>query len=353
MSNNNDAIELAPPPLQNVVPAYPFQEFSDDENIVAFFTAYNTLAQQYLLWANQVPLSVYTNANVSGPLLDWVMTGIYGIERPVFSSLMRKFRAGLGVLPLGARALAEGVLTQSGTATPASDDYYKRVATWILYIGDGHYFNVEVLRKKVARFLYGSNGTDVTVAQAQTVSIVAEVIQPPPPPVLSSIPGGTFGARRYGVWQSYVNSIGETVVGPPAALTVAANNLLIVGSAPPENGALDYNTYVNILSTNPTKFKGALGTFALGTQSLAGNNHAPVNPATKQNPTPIPIGTSWSEPATGLINGAPLPTSNTSNTLGGFIITVPPSISASYFQQAMQQSILPFPFQFTATVVIS
>jgi hypothetical protein len=355
MSNSNDAIKLSPQPLQNIIPSYPFQEFSDDENIVAFFTAYNQLAQGYLNYANETPLSVYTSPAISGPLLDWIMNGIYGIERPVFSSLMRNFVGGLAVFPLGTISLGEGKLYQSGTATPATDDYYKRVGTWTLYLGDGRYFNTTNLRKKVARFLYGVSGTDITLAQTQTVSIASEILPPPPPPVLSSIGGGSFGARTYGVWESYVNSIGETVVGPPASLTVAAGNLLVVGSAPPENGALDFNVYVNLLSTNPLFFHGALGTVTLGTTPLGGNNHSPVTPATKQNATPIPIGTNWTEPATGLIVGSALPTANTSNTLGGYIITVPKAAgaAASYFQQAMQQSILPTPFMFTFTVVLA
>lgn len=168
MSNN---IGIPPLPLQTIIPSYPYQEYSDDPNVVAFFNAYNTLAQQYLDWYNETPLAVYTNPNISGPLLDWIGQGIYGIKRPVFSSLMRKFRGGLNSFPLNSVAINGNHLFQSGSATSATDDYYKRVLTWWNYVGDGRHFNLMVLRKKVARFLYGVNGTDCTLSQAQTVSI--------------------------------------------------------------------------------------------------------------------------------------------------------------------------------------
>jgi hypothetical protein len=167
----SDSISTPALPLQNVVPAYPYVEYSDDPNVVAFFTAYNILAGGYLAWFNSTPLGVYTSASVSGPLLDWVMNGIYGISRPVFSSLARRFVAGINSMPINTAAINTGKLYQSGSAVEATDDYYKRVATWWLYLGDGRYFNITTLRKKVARFIYGVNGTDITLSQAQSISI--------------------------------------------------------------------------------------------------------------------------------------------------------------------------------------
>ena len=48
----------------------------DDSDIQAFFYSYNALAQTYLDWFNQTPIGVYTNANISGPLLDWIANGL-------------------------------------------------------------------------------------------------------------------------------------------------------------------------------------------------------------------------------------------------------------------------------------
>jgi hypothetical protein len=171
----SDSIAAPTLPLQNILPAYPYQQYADDVNICAFFTAYNTIASSYLAWQNQVPWSVYTNAGVNGPLLDWIGQGIYGIPRPVFSTLATFFRgAALDAVPLDTIAIDGSSISETGTAITATDDYYKRVLTWFTYIGDGQHFNAMVLRRKIARFLYGVNGTDITLSQVQTVSIAVQ-----------------------------------------------------------------------------------------------------------------------------------------------------------------------------------
>jgi len=321
-----------PSPLQTIIPSYPYQEYADDENVVAFFTALNTIAQTYLDWFNGTSLAVYTSPSISGPLLDWVGNGIYGIARPVFSSEMTIYIAGLNAMALNVAALNGNEFFQSGTATIATDDYYKRVLTWWLYAGNGgnregvgRYFNNEVLRLKVARFLYGVNGTDVTLTQAQTVQIQPKALSSPPTPSVSYVAGGSLAAATYHAQTSYVNSLGETLAGGVSSIAVPANSRLVVDSPAAENGAVSYNVYAYIGS----------------------------GPATKQNASPIPIGTNWTEPTSGLITGSALPAANSSNSPGNFIITVPAGQASIYFQQAMNQGLLAFPFVFTATVVIA
>jgi hypothetical protein len=159
-------------PLASIIPSYAYQEYSDDPNIVAFFDAYNALAQSYLTWFNQTPLAIYTNASINGPLLDWVGNGIYGVARPVFSTLRTFYRpAAVNNIPLNVMAINGSRYSQSGSATLANDDYYKRVLTWNTYIGNGRYFTIPTLRMRVARFLYGVNGTDVTLDEAQNVQV--------------------------------------------------------------------------------------------------------------------------------------------------------------------------------------
>ena len=160
-------------PLQDVIPSYLYQQFSDDEDLQAFVNAYNSITQSYLGWFNQTPLAIYANPTISGPLLDWILNGIYGIERPVFSSLTTRYVAGLNAYPVNVVAVNGKQYFQSGTAVIATDDYYKRTATWWLYIGQGRYFNATLLRMKVARFLYGVKGTDITLSQAQSVSVAS------------------------------------------------------------------------------------------------------------------------------------------------------------------------------------
>jgi hypothetical protein len=342
-------------PLQTQIPSYPYIQFQDDLNIDAFFDSYNSISSGYLAWSNSTPLSVWSSANISGPLLDWIGQGIYGISRPVFSSLVRRFRAGLNSRPLNTQALNSGKLFQSGSATPATDDYYRRVLTWWLYVGNGRNFNVEVLRLKVARFIYGVNGTDVTLAQAQTIHIEPQGVLSPMSPVLSSVAGGALSAHRYGVQATYTNSLGETLAGPTAALSVASSHLLVVASPSPMNGATGWYPYVNILNAL-TAHKNGLNSRPLNTRALNSGGTLPVSAPTRQVTTgPIAIGTNWTEPTSGLIAGVALPTTNTSNAPPNIIITVPAAAgqASQLFAQAMSQNLLAFPFWATATVVIA
>src|ERR1700677_2607775 len=169
-----DSIASPTPPLANVIPAYIYQQYADDENVTAFFTATNQLAQGYLSWFNSTPLALYTSPNISGPLLDWIGQGIYGITRPVISTLSTSsVFAALDAVPLDTIAIDGSSSSSTGSAFPANDDFYKRVITWQTYIGDGRTFNAMVLRKRIARFLYGANGTDITASQAQAVSVAS------------------------------------------------------------------------------------------------------------------------------------------------------------------------------------
>ena len=43
-------------PLPNVIPAYVYDQYSDDENVQGFFEVLNAMAQGYLDWFNQTPL---------------------------------------------------------------------------------------------------------------------------------------------------------------------------------------------------------------------------------------------------------------------------------------------------------
>jgi hypothetical protein len=341
-------------PLQTTILAFLYEQYSDDSDLNAFVASFNALAQSYLDWFNQTPLAIYTNPNIAGPLLDWIAQGIYGISRPVFSSQTTRYIAGLNSGPLNAGPLNGSTFLESGTATIATDDYYKRVLTWWLYAGTSRRFNATLLRLRVARFLFGVNGTDVTLDQAQTVHVQPESVTPPGPPVLSdTTAGGAIAARTYGARASYVTPLGEGLAGAAAALTVPFNYRLGVASPPAANGATSWNAYVGILSTNPGKFIAGLNSGPVNGMPVNGTNKRGVAPPTRQNATPIPIGTAWLEPTSGLIPGLPLPTQDETNAPGNYIITLPPGTASTIFEQAMSQSLLAFPFQLSATVVIS
>lgn len=150
-------------PLARVLPSYAYAQYQDDADIAAFIGAYNALAQSYLDWFNGTPLAVYTSPNVTGDLLDWTATGIYGIPRPTLSTVATISTAGINAFALNTVAVDGAQFLQSGTAAPASDDIYKRYLTWLLYRGDGIVFNAQWLRNRVNRFLNGANGADADV----------------------------------------------------------------------------------------------------------------------------------------------------------------------------------------------
>ncbi|HGL4258425.1 TPA: hypothetical protein ACKE3D_002105 [Burkholderia dolosa] len=150
-------------PLQQQVPSYLFAEYSDDQNLQAFVSAYNSLAQGYLDWFNSRPLGLYTAPGINGPLLDWIGKGVYGIPRPVLSSQTTMVRAGYNEDPYDTAPYNGLTKTTSGTAVFASDDIYKRMMTWNLYRGDGQMFSIGWLKNRVARFINGAGGLDAAV----------------------------------------------------------------------------------------------------------------------------------------------------------------------------------------------
>jgi hypothetical protein len=97
-------------------------------------------------------------------------------------------------------------------------------------------------------------------------------------PVLSQDSGGALSGATYYVQVTYSSADGE---GPPSSgstLPVSAGNLLQVASpaSPAEGRVVGWNVYVST---------------STGLE-------------TKQNLSPIPLGTAWSEPATGIVSGA-------------------------------------------------
>jgi len=151
-----------PSSLQQILPAYVYQQYADDDNVQAFFLAYNQMAQSYLDWFNATPLAVYTLSGISGPLLDWVGVNLYGIPRPVLSTSNTIISGALSTQALNTLSLNTQNVQITGTATIADDDIYKRVMTWWLYRGDGKQMSIPWIKRRVARFLYGVGGADIS-----------------------------------------------------------------------------------------------------------------------------------------------------------------------------------------------
>ncbi len=158
-------------PLQDIIPSYLYHQYSDDSDLQAFVASFNALAQGYLDWFNQTPLAVYTSPAISGPLLDWVGNWLYGTSRPVIASSSVQSFGGWNTSAYDTQPFNQATQTRYGTALVASDDIYKRVLTWNLYRGDGMQMSLPWVRRRVARFLFGANGSDIDVGLLPQVSI--------------------------------------------------------------------------------------------------------------------------------------------------------------------------------------
>jgi len=98
-------------------------------------------------------------------------------------------------------------------------------------------------------------------------------------PALSQVGGGALPGATYYVKVTYNTSGGEPLPSDESSFVVALSNLLQVASPPAVGGATGWNVYVSTL---------------MGTE-------------TKQNVSPIPLGTAWTEPPTGLVTGGAPP----------------------------------------------
>lgn len=177
-------------PTSAIIPAYVYRQYSFDATVQAFFSAQNTLSQEYLDWFNATPLSVYTSDAISGALLDWIGQGIYGIPRPVLSSSMVVKLGGYNSNPYNTLAYNTLFYSSSGSSTVATDDIYKRVMTWNLYKGDGQVFSMGWIKNRISRFVNGVAGVDFPVANAPpsiTVSGSTFTIQSSNDPIYSTL----------------------------------------------------------------------------------------------------------------------------------------------------------------------
>jgi hypothetical protein len=160
--------------LTATIPAYAYAQYADDDSIQAFFSAYNTMAQQYVSWFSGLDLPIYTKQ--SGGLLDWVGQGIYGIERPSLASGSNRYLGPPNTLwpnhPVFVPNKFKAVGPQNVVVT--SDDIYKRIMTWNLSRIDDPQEPISIpwIKQRVMRFLYGVDGANVIPDNSYQISVV-------------------------------------------------------------------------------------------------------------------------------------------------------------------------------------
>lgn len=160
-----------PVTVANTIPSYLYREYADDEDLQAFVSAYNTLAQQYVSWFNNIGLPVYTGPMISGTLLDWVAEGVYGITRPALGSGLNHNIGPFNTYVLN--GLPFNTLKRIGVqnVTVTTDDVFKRIMTWSLFRDDGRLFNIRWLKRRIMRFLLGTGGTSPNIDSTYNVSV--------------------------------------------------------------------------------------------------------------------------------------------------------------------------------------
>ncbi|PIJ48971.1 hypothetical protein BL250_16680 [Erwinia sp. OLTSP20] len=160
---------------KKIIPAYPFVQYRDDKNIVAFFESYNEIAQEYLDYLNNLKLPCWTSSLIIGELLDWIAMGIYGEERPLLQvSEDAIARGAYNTIEYNVIAYARMKNYIPGSASYVPDDYFKRILTWNFYKGDGTHFCIDWLKRRVARFIHGVNGVDPCLQSTYDVSVTVD-----------------------------------------------------------------------------------------------------------------------------------------------------------------------------------
>lgn len=153
--------------LIQTIPSYLYQQYADDDDLQAFVGAYNAATQTYVDWFNQANLPIYTQ--LTGDLLDWVAEGLYGFTR---TQLATPVPTPLGTLntevlnsvsPLGT---LNSYVPPTETFYTLTDDVFQRMLTWDFYKGDGKRFCMRWLKRRIMRFLVGTNGVDPQPSQA-------------------------------------------------------------------------------------------------------------------------------------------------------------------------------------------
>ena len=153
-----------PPPYPNTILAYLYWEYSDDDDLQAWFAAYNTNTQQYRNWFANLNLPNYTGdisqrPGWSSALLDWVAGGLYGMVRPVFGTGDLVTIGPYNTFAYDTLPYNELLTISKIQYAEASDDIFQRCITWHFFKGDGRYFTINWLKRRVLRFLTGTYGS--------------------------------------------------------------------------------------------------------------------------------------------------------------------------------------------------
>lgn len=155
--------------LVQALPQYLYQQYNDDEDLLAFVDAFNGIVQSYMDWLTTINLPVYTG--LQGNMLDWVMAGLYGLVRPVLPYGLSQSRGPLNTAIMNSIVLNGYEIDGPDTFYLTTDDTFKRIATWYRWLGDGKQFNIRWIKRRVKRFLTGVDGGPGTTDQTYDIGV--------------------------------------------------------------------------------------------------------------------------------------------------------------------------------------
>lgn len=162
----------APSVLTTAIPSYLYVQYKDDDALQAFILAYNAMAQEYVDSFVGINLPCYNQPQISGQLLDLVGAGLYGLPRPPLSSGKNHTAGPYNTRMFNQPLPYNGIkIIGPSNVVITDDDTYKRIITWHVFKGDGDYFNIAWLKRRVARFLFGANGNDPPVDQTYRIGV--------------------------------------------------------------------------------------------------------------------------------------------------------------------------------------
>lgn len=158
-----------------LAPAYPYQQFNDDADIVALFSSYNQLANTILDWLLSRPLACYMRESISAGLLDYAAYCIYGVRRyQIGYSNIDTISGAIDTITINQLPIDGNAIAVHAGSTKLSDDIFKRILTWNFYRGDGTQFSIPWLKKRIMRFLTGTQGRAWRFNGTLPVSVIVQ-----------------------------------------------------------------------------------------------------------------------------------------------------------------------------------
>lgn len=158
--------------LEDIIRSYLYTQYNDDDNIRAFVTAYNTMAKNIYDWMKNANLPIFVGGYNAGDQLRWIARGIYGVKPPVLSSGRQLVIGAFNTFTFNSVPFNTRKVINQSQQVVVSDDLFKRIMTWNFYKGDGFYFTIPWLKRRIMRFLTGVNGVDVVNDQHWSISVL-------------------------------------------------------------------------------------------------------------------------------------------------------------------------------------